>query len=191
MNILQIFHRAVVPAAVGTAVSVVLYYAMSRRGYSLGKRVMVPAGVGTILGETITIKRLRDDYAGWKNGLTDEPAMREVLRELMYANNRRREAPGQGPAPAQPGRVQQQVQADAPVDRWSELRKEAGVTQPSSWDTLRQSKGRAGLPPPIAPASPIGAQAAAAASPSAEQLEMTPEERRFKEMMDRENRPSM
>ena len=86
MTVLQIFHRAVVPAAVGTAVSVVLYYAMSRRGYSLGKRVMVPAGVGTILGETITIKRLRDDYAGWKNGLTDEPAMREVLRELMYAS---------------------------------------------------------------------------------------------------------
>ena len=86
--------------------------------------------------------------------------------------------------------MQQQVQADAPVDRWSELRKEAGVTQPSSWDTLRQSKGRAGLPPPIAPASPIGAQAAAA-SPPAEQLEMTLEERRFKDVMDRENRPSM
>ncbi|KAL1741145.1 hypothetical protein HDZ31DRAFT_85011 [Schizophyllum fasciatum] len=182
-----IFHRAVVPATVGTAVSVLLYGAMSRRNYPLGKRIMIPGAVGTILGEAITIKRLRDDYAGWREGLTDEPAMREVLRELMYTSNRRKAVPQ--PSQTQ-GFPQQQDQGEAPTDRWSELRKEAGVTQPSSWDALRQSKGRAGLPPPTAPATPTGAQAAAAA-PFSEQPDMTPEERRFKELMDRENRPSM
>ncbi|TRM63184.1 hypothetical protein BD626DRAFT_548138 [Schizophyllum amplum] len=186
-----IMHRALVPAAVGTTVAVMLHFAMSARRISLAKRILVPAGAGTIIGEVMTIKRLRDDYQGWRDGLTDEPAVRGVLRELMQ-NGRNRA----GPLASTPTPMQMQMQAgaekqndDTPANRWGELRKEAGVTQASSWDTLRQSKGRAALPPTAAPATATGAQATAY-TPPVEQLEMTAEERRFKELMDRESRPS-